>query len=178
MHSGPASRSHRVERAYPGRYLSFHLGCGAYGLDILRVREIIAMIDITPLPGTPDFVRGIINLRGRIIPVVELRRRLGIAAAADDDQACIIVVEREGREGSDPRLTGVIVDRVSEIVDIDADSIGPAPRPARGTGAGFISGVGRVQDTVIPLLAIDRILHAGEVAPSGGGAGDAVTEAA
>ncbi|MFI4897484.1 MAG: chemotaxis protein CheW [Phycisphaerales bacterium JB059] len=144
------------------KFLTFRLGREEYGVEILRVREIIGLIDITPLPHTPDYVRGVINLRGKIIPVIELRTKFGLAPVAYTEATCVIVVEVEDGENAEQLQMGVIVDTVSEVMDIRRDLIEPAPRFGTGAGAESILGMGKVEsgDTtkVVILLDIDRVL--------------------
>ena len=104
-----------------GKYLTFALGQEEYGLEILKVREIIGYMDITAVPQTPDYVKGVINLRGQVIPVIDLRRKFGMEPAEPTEQTCIIVVEISHAEGA--ISTGIVVDRVSEVLDITADQI-------------------------------------------------------
>ncbi len=133
-----------------------------YGLGILAVQEIIQMAPITTVPRTPDFVRGVINLRGKVIPVVDLRRKFGMEATEDTDQSCIIVVEvgANGQAGT----MGVVVDRVAEVLDVAADQIEPAPAFGAAVDTAYILGMGKVGESVIILLDIRRVLADGELA--------------
>ena len=116
--------------AQAGKYLSFVLGSEEYGLEILKVQEINGMMDVTRVPRTPEYVRGVINLRGRVIPVVNLRRMFGMEPVDDDEKTCIIVVQVAR---ADSQITmGIIVDEVSEVLNISADQI--EPPPAFGAG--------------------------------------------
>jgi purine-binding chemotaxis protein CheW len=149
-----------------GKYMTFKLAAEEYGLEILNVREIIRFMAITRVPRTPDFVRGIINLRGKVVPVIDLRRKLGMAGAETTDQAVIIVVQVETVRGA---LTmGVLVDEVLEVLSIDGSQI--EPPPAFGTTAidtSFILGVGKAEERVIFLVDIGKVLtaeDAGELA--------------
>jgi len=148
------------------KFLSFRLGEEEYGVEILRVREIIGVIDITPLPQTPDYIKGVVNLRGKIIPVMELRNRFGLDSVPYNDETCIIVVEVGGGE-TEPFQMGVIVDTVSEVLDINRDQIEPPPRFGCQVDTNFIVGMGKVKEKVITLLAIDRVLTEGETAAMG-----------
>lgn len=154
------------------KFLSFRLGDEEYGVEILRVREIIGVIDITPLPQTPDFIKGVINLRGKIIPVMELRRRFGLSSIPYDEQTCIIVVEVSHDADADPFQMGVVVDTVSEVMDIARESIEPAPRFGCSLETEFILGMGKVKERVITLLAIDRVLNREELGGIGVALGD------
>ncbi len=139
-----------------GKFLSFYLSKEEYGIAILKVREIIGMVDVTPLPRTPDFVRGVINLRGKIIPVMDLRRKFGMAPCDYTNETCIAVVD-VGREGESPVLVGCIVDTVSEVLAVDSEQFEPAPRCASASGD-YIAGLGKLKDRVLILLDIDKVI--------------------
>lgn len=145
-----------------GRYLSFALGREEFGLQILKVREIIGIMDLTAVPHAPDHVRGVINLRGQVIAVIDLRTRFGMPPAEKDQQTCIIVTEVETITESDghPRrvLSGIIVDRVCEVLTIPENDIGEPPHFAGEMDTSFILGIGRVGTAVKILLDIDRVL--------------------
>jgi purine-binding chemotaxis protein CheW len=139
-----------------GKYLTFALAEEEYGLEILRVREIIGYLDVTAVPQTPPDVKGVINLRGQVIPVVDLRTRFGMEAADVTDETCIIVVEttQAGRTFS----TGIIVDRVQEVLDIAARNIEEAPQFGASVNTDFLLGMAKVGDSVKILLDISRVL--------------------
>lgn len=141
--------------------LTFRLGDEVYGIGILKVQEIIGMLDVTSIPRSPDHLRGVINLRGRIIPVVDLRRRFGLEAAEDTDITCVIVVQVSAATG--PVTIGVIVDEVREVVGISADQIEDVPDLGAGVDASFISGVGKLDQQVVLLLDIDNVLKSDAV---------------
>lgn len=143
-----------------GKYLTFALGREEYGLEILKVREIIGYMEITAIPRTPHCVRGVINLRGQVISVVDLRAKFGMDSAERTDQTCIIVVET--RAGSRKLNTGIIVDRVSEVLEIASESIEPAPEFDAGVQTQFILGMGKIGDSVKILLDIDKVLAGDE----------------
>ena len=145
-----------------GKYLTFALGREEYGLAILKVREIIGFMEITAVPRTPSYVRGVINLRGQVIAVVDLRAKFGMSRAERTEQTCIIVVEisREGRKLS----TGIIVDKVSEVLSIKDESIEEAPAFGGSVDTGFILGMGKIGSSVKILLDIDKVLTAEEIA--------------
>lgn len=140
------------------KYLTFNLGDEVYGLEILRVREIIGLMDITKVPRMPNFVRGVINLRGKVIPVVDLRLKFGMDAAEDTKETCIIVVDL------DDMLMGITVDCVSEVLDIDEQDIDEAPEFGVSVSTDFILGMGKARDKVIILLDISKVLTTGEIA--------------
>ena len=144
-----------------GKYLTFALGKEEYGLEILKVREIIGWMDITALPRTPAYVKGVVNLRGQVIVVIDLRAKFVMESAAKTDQTSIIVVEiaHAGRKLS----TGIIVDRVSEVLEIPGDNIEAAPSFGTTVATDFILGMGKVGDAVKILLDIDKVLSSEEV---------------
>ena len=151
------------------KFLTFCLGSEEYGVEILRVREIIGLIDVTPLPRTPEFVKGVINLRGKIIPVIELRTKFGLPPVEYTEATCIIVVEVTAEEEGEQFQMGVIVDTVSEVLDIRQDLIEAPPRFGCTVNADFIMGMGKV-DTgsgaqVIIILDIDRVLTNDDTKP-------------
>jgi len=139
-----------------GKYLTFALAHEEYGLEILKVREIIGYIDVTAVPQTPHHVKGVINLRGQVIPVVDLRAKFGMETTDVTDETCIIVVEiaHADRKFS----TGIVVDRVQEVLDIPGDSIEEAPQFDSSVNMSFILGMGKVGDAVKILLDIDKVL--------------------
>jgi purine-binding chemotaxis protein CheW len=148
--------------AKAGKYLTFKLGAEEYGLEILKVQEIIKMMDITKVPRTPEFVRGVINLRGKVIPVVDLRLKFSMDSKETTDKTCVIVVQVAHGAG---RVTmGTIVDEVSEVLDIAGEQIEPAPEFGTAVDTAFILGMGKVAKKVVMLLDIDRVLAAGEIA--------------
>ena len=139
-----------------GKYLTFALGPEEYGLEILKVREIIGYMDITAVPQTPHHVKGVINLRGQVIPVIDLRTKFGMETAEITEQSCIIVVEIG--QGSRSFSTGIVVDHVQEVLDIDGQDIEEAPQFGSSVDTDFILGMGKIGDTVKILLDIDRVL--------------------
>jgi purine-binding chemotaxis protein CheW len=139
-----------------GKYLTFSLDSEEYGLEILKVREIIGIMDITSIPQMPAFVKGVVNLRGKVIPVIDLRLKFGLASTAYTEQTCIVVVD----VGS---LVGIIVDTVQEVLDIDASQIDPPPPLGASVDTTFIMGMGKVKDDVKILLDIDKVLHSAEL---------------
>ncbi|MBK9118744.1 MAG: purine-binding chemotaxis protein CheW [Phycisphaerales bacterium] len=134
-----------------GKYLTFCLASEEYGLEILKVREIIGIMDITSMPQMPCFVKGVINLRGKVIPVIDLRLKFGLEPAEYTEQTCIVVVDCG-------TLVGVIVDTVQEVLDIQSSQIDPPPPLGATVDTTFILGMGKVKDDVKILLDIDRVL--------------------
>lgn len=139
------------------KYLTFTLGEEEYGLEILKVREIIGMMKITRVPRMPGFVLGVINLRGKVIPVMDLRLKFGMQYKENTELTCIIVVELEDM------LMGVVVDRVFEVANIDSGNIEETPSFGVDVDTEYITGIGKVGDRVIILLDVDRVLSADEI---------------
>lgn len=135
-----------------GKFLTFFLGVEEYGLEILKVHEIIGMMSITPVPRTPDFIRGVINLRGKVIPVVELRRKFDMESVEQTEETCIIVVQANRVQ------VGIIVDRVSEVQDISPDEVEATPSFGADVDTGYILGLGKSEGRVKILLDIDKVL--------------------
>ncbi len=144
------------QEAHAGKYLTFFLGNEEYGLKILTVHEIIGMMPVTRVPRTPEFIRGVVNLRGKVIPVVDLRIRFAMNVVETQD-VCIIVVQVRGIQ------MGIVVDRVSEVVNIGADEIEPAPSFGVDVPTDFLLGIGKSQGRVKMLLDIDHVLSATEL---------------
>jgi purine-binding chemotaxis protein CheW len=142
-----------------GKYMTFKLANEEYGLEILRVREIIGLMNITPVPKAADFIRGIINLRGKVEPVVDLRMKFGIEKTDPTDQTVIIVVQYKHRGGE--ISMGILVDEVLEVLNIASQNIEPPPNFGLGdVDADFILGIGKYGKRVIFLLDIGKILSA------------------
>ena len=158
MGVGNSEKDTRDRGARMSKYLTFNLEEEVYGLEILRVREIIGLMDITKVPRMPEFVRGVINLRGKVIPVVDLRLKFGMPSTEDTKETCIIVVDL------DDILMGIVVDRVSEVLDIDEQDIDEAPEFGVSVSTEFILGMGKARDKVILLLDIGKVLTTSEVA--------------
>ena len=154
------STERRSDRA--GKYLTFALGKEEYGLEILKVREIFGYMEITAIPRTPSYVRGVINLRGQVMAVVDLRAKFSMEPAERTNQTCIIVVEIN--RGSRKICTGIIVDHVSEVLEVPADKIEDAPSFGSSVDSDFILGIGKIGESVKILLDIDKVLDDEEVA--------------
>ncbi len=145
-----------------GKYLTFNLSREVYGLQILKVQEIIGMMSVTHVPRTPAYIRGVINLRGRVIPVVILRRKFGMSDTEDTERTCIIVVQIAW--AGQHVTMGIIVDEVSEVVDIAAEQIEAAPSMGASVDTAFILGMGKISDNVVILLDVDKVLSSEELA--------------
>lgn len=144
-----------------GKYLTFALGHEEYGVGILNVREIIGLMEITAVPHTQPHVRGVINLRGRVIPVLDLRLKFGMEAQEYNERTCIIVVEIEGSTGS--IQVGMLVDSVSEVLNISRDEIEPPPAFGTHLHADYILGMGKIKGHVKILLDADRVVGEGVI---------------
>jgi len=144
-----------------GKYLTFSLAGEEYGIGILKVKEIIGMMNITPVPQTPEFVKGVINLRGKVIPVVDLRLRFALEAAAYTERTCIIVVEVAGSNGS--VMMGIVVDAVSEVLNIRGADIENTPAFGVRLNTDFILGMAKAAGGIKILLDIDKVLSSEDI---------------
>jgi purine-binding chemotaxis protein CheW len=140
-----------------GKYLTFALAGEEYGIGILKVKEIIGMMAVTHVPQTPGFVKGVINLRGKVIPVVDLRLRFALEAAAYTERTCIIVVEVAGASGH--VMMGIVVDAVSEVLNIRGADIENTPAFGVRLNTDFILGMAKVGGGIKILLDIDKVLN-------------------
>ena len=140
-----------------GKYLTFALAGQEYGISILKVKEIIEIMQPTPVPQVPYYVRGIINLRGRVIPVVDLKAKLGLDTGAFSDRSCIIVVEIEGQHGV--LLTGVMVDTVSDVVYLQGTEIEDTPTFLEAFDADYIMGMAKIDKSLKVILDIGKVLE-------------------
>jgi len=144
-----------------GKYLTFALAGEEYGISILKVKEIIGMMGITAVPQTPGFVKGVINLRGKVIPVVDLRLKFGMEAMPYTERTCIVVVEISGSAG--PIMMGIVVDTVSEVLNIKASEIEDTPTFGVKLNTEFILGMAKMSGAVKILLDINRVLTEEEI---------------
>lgn len=139
-----------------GKYLTFSLANEEYGIEILKVKEIIGMMPITQVPQTPVFVKGVINLRGKVIPVIDLRIKFSMEEMDYTERTCTIVVEIEGPTGK--IMIGIVVDSVSEVLNIKGEDIEEVSNFSAGINIDYISGMAKMGDGVKILLDIDRVL--------------------
>ena len=144
-----------------GKYLTFSMANEEYGVGILKVKEIIGMMPITSVPRTPEFVKGVINLRGQVIPVICLRMRFRLNAADYTERTCIVVVEIESEDRTIP--VGIVVDSVSEVLNIRGADIDDTPMFGTNMDTDYILGMAKMQGGVKILLDIDRVLNAEEL---------------
>ena len=144
-----------------GKYLTFSLAGEEYGVSILKVKEIIGIMPITRIPRTPGFLRGVINLRGKVIPVVDLRLKFGMEEIAYTERTCIIVLEIAGASG--PVLIGIVVDAVSEVLNIKGADIEETPSFGTNLDTDYILGMAKIGSGVKILLEINKVLNAEEM---------------
>ncbi|MGE9986035.1 chemotaxis protein CheW [Desulfovibrio sp. SGI.169] len=132
--------------------VTFSIGEEEFGVNILKVQEIIRTMEIAKVPRAPEFVEGVINLRGKVIPIIDLRRRFGLAPKAHDKNTRIIVIEINNI------IVGFVVDAVSEVLRIPASTVEPPPPVVAGVDSDYISGVGKLQDRLLIMLDLDKLL--------------------
>lgn len=150
--TNPDKGSSPVLARSAGKYLTLFLGEEEYGLDVTKVQEIIRMLPITRVPRAPSFIRGVVNLRGRIVPVLELRARLGMDPVEEARETCIVVVR------SGDLTMGIIVDQVRDVLDIQAAEMHDVPDFGVSLDTAYLSGVARRAQRVVLLLEVDRVL--------------------
>jgi purine-binding chemotaxis protein CheW len=136
--------------------VTFRLGNEEYGIEILKVQEINRMVEITPVPNSPSYVEGVINLRGKVIPVMSLRARFRLPAKTNDEQSRIMILDIQGI------TTGMVVDGVSEVLRISSGTVEPPPPMATSISTEFINGIAKLENRLIILLNIDKLLGRNE----------------
>ncbi|MEG2004708.1 MAG: chemotaxis protein CheW [Bilophila sp.] len=153
-----------VDTAYHGagddtliQLVTFKLGDEEFGVDILKVQEIIRMLPITRVPNAPNFVEGVINLRGKVIPVIDMRKRFGLDTTPHDSQTRIEVMDLQGQ------IVGFVVDAVSEVLRIKESTVEPPPPVVAGIGSEYMRGVGKLEDRLLILLDLDKLLSETEL---------------
>lgn len=150
-----------VGKELAGKYLTFRLADEEYGLEILKVQEIIQMQAVTRVPRTPEYVRGVINLRGKVIPVIDLRKKFGLETIKDTEKTCIIVVQIA--QGDAKVVMSTIIDEVKEVLDIRAENIEETPSFGASINTDFILGMGKIAQSVKILLDIDKVMSIKEL---------------
>lgn len=145
------------EDTQEGKYLTFGLDKEVYGIAIRQVMEIIGIQKVTPLPEMPEYVKGVINLRGKVIPVIDVRLKFGLSLLDYHDRTCIIVVAMEEME------VGLIVDRVDEVLDIPAENVDLPPKINRSARSRYISGMGKIGEDVVIILDVSKLLQDSEL---------------
>ena len=151
----------RDKQAKEGKYLTFSMANEEYGIGILKVKEIIGMMPVTPVPRTPGYVKGVINLRGKVIPVIDLRLKFSMTESEYTERTCIIVVEISGAAGR--ILIGSIVDSVSEVLNVKGAEIEDTPSFGAKLDMEYILGMAKIGGRVKILLDIDRVLNSEEL---------------
>lgn len=159
--AGKTARSEHSQGDKSGKYLTFALDNEEYGIGIMKVKEIIGIMPVTPVPRTPDYVQGVINLRGKVIPVIDLRLRFGMATVESTDRTCVIVVEIDGPAG--PVMIGVVVDSVSDVLNIREEDIEADLVFGANLDTEYISGMAKMENGVKILIDIDKVLTSGEL---------------
>lgn len=150
--SNNSDELYQEEDTLKDKYLTFHIGKEDYGIAIRHVIEIIGIQDITEVPDTPDFIKGVINLRGKVIPIMDIRLRFNMPSRDYDDRTCVIVVQLEETS------IGLVVDTVSEVASILESSIEPAPN-RHGRASNFIEGMGKIGEQIKILLDVQKLLY-------------------
>ena len=144
------------------QYVTFSLCDELFGVEVSRTREILSLTPVTKVPQTPDYMLGVINLRGQVVPVVDMRLKLGLTAGEETEDTCIIVVEVQ--VDGEPIVVGALADAVREVLDIRSDQIEPPPRLGTRLNTEFINGMGKVDEEFMILLNIDRVFNSAELA--------------
>ena len=140
------------QRVQGGKFLSFFLGSEEYTIEILKVQEIIGLLPITPVPNMPGYIRGVLNLRGKIVPIMDLRLRFNLPAVADTEESCIIVVLEQ------KQVMGIVVDKVSEVADIETHQIEELPAFGLTTDSEYLSGIGKVGNSVKLIVEVGKVV--------------------
>ena len=144
------------------QYVTFCLAEELFGVEVSRTREILSVISVTSVPQTPDYMLGVINLRGQVVPVIDMRLKLGMSAADETQDTCIIVVEV--LVDGEPIVVGALADAVREVLEIKSDAIEPPPRLGTRLNTEFIKGMGKIDEDFLILLDIDKIFNSDELA--------------
>ena len=151
-----------AEMTQTTQYLTFKLGDEVFALDISKVREVLDFTTVTKVPRTPEFMRGVINLRGSVVPVVDLRLKFGMSRTENGVNTCVIITEVT--VDGDTTVLGCLADSVEEVLDLDAEHIAPAPKIGTKLRMEFIKGMGKRDDRVIIILDVDKVFSADEIA--------------
>lgn len=171
--SGPQStlseQGARTTAGLGGKYLTFGLGSEVYGIEILKVQEIIGIMKVNHVPKMPDYVRGVINLRGTVIPVLDLRQKFGMETREDTERTCIIVIQVHLEHAA--VTIGIVVDEVSEVVAIEESQMELPPSFGAAVDTQFLLGMGKVGDKVVMLLNVDAVFGDNALLDSMGGQG-------
>ncbi len=152
-----SEKDYDSEDTQEGKYLTFHMAGEDYGIEIRHVTEIIGIQRITEVPDMPDFIKGVVNLRGKVIPVMDVRARFHLPSREYDERTCIIVVNYNDAS------VGLVVDQVNEVADIPSENIEPPPRSTAGGSSQYIQGMGKMGEQVKILLNIGKLLYDSEL---------------
>jgi len=144
------------------QYVTFSLGDELFGVEVTRAREILSVTPVTKVPQTPEYLLGVINLRGQVVPVIDMRLKLGLPVSEETEDTCIIVVEVQ--VDGEAIIVGALADAVREVLEIRSDQIEPAPRLGTRLKTAFINGMGKVDEQFLILLNIDRVFSSDELA--------------
>jgi purine-binding chemotaxis protein CheW len=144
------------------QYVTFGLGDELFGVEVTRAREILSVTPVTKVPHTPEYLLGVINLRGQVVPVVDMRLKLGLPVSEETEDTCVIVVEVH--VDGETIIVGALADAVREVLEVSADQIEPAPRLGTRLKTEFITGMGKVDKQFLILLNIDRVFSSDELA--------------
>ncbi len=147
------------------QYLTFKLSDEVFALDVAKVREILEITNITKVPQTPDYMRGVINLRGSVVPVIDMRLKFGMSATEQTINTCIIVVEIN--MDGDSIVLGALADSVQEVVEMEPESIEAAPHIGTKLNTEFIKGMGKIDSHFVMILDIDKVFSTNELAELG-----------
>lgn len=164
-----------AEMTQTTQYLTFKLGDEVFAVDIAKVREVLDFTTVTKVPRTPEFMRGVINLRGSVVPVVDLRLKFGMSKTENGVNTCVIITDVT--VDGDTTILGALADSVQEVLDLDAEHIAPAPKIGTKLRTEFIKGMGKRDDRFIIILDVDKVFSAEELSlVQGGQAAGSVTE--
>ncbi len=144
-----------------GQYLSFQLDGETFALEIAKVREVLEFVGVTRVPRSPDFMRGVINLRGAVVPVIDLKSRFGVGRTERETDTCVIIVELLVEE--EATVVGVLADSVQEVFDLESEEIQPPPSVGSWINTDFVRGMGKRDDNFLMLLDLDRVFSTGEM---------------
>jgi len=157
MKSSPISKSNDTEKSLTNQFVTFQLGAETYGISILKLNEIIAYQSCTTIPNVPGFIKGVLNLRGIVVPVIDLRERFGMELKDYDQFTVIMILDVSGR------IMGLVVDMVSDVLTLNSDDVKPRPHFSTGISTEFISGMGIKDKKFIILLDVDKLLSDDEL---------------
>lgn len=163
-----------MKRLNKGTFLTFRLGDEVFAIDVRNVREVLEFTSVTKIPGAPDFVRGIINLRGGVVPVVDLRVKLGMGETARAQNSCVIVLDLE--MGDNTVVIGALADSVKEVLEFEAGQVEPPPKIGTLSNSDYIEGIGKRDDLFIIILKIRRVFSTDEIVLLGSAAEEEFTD--